>query len=73
MNYVLLIKTALAAIKTVESLMPDSSGKDKFDAMVAIVEEVLGDVSTLLPGLQKLATTAVTALRAAGVFKPKAA
>lgn len=73
MNYLILIKTMLAAIKTVESLMPDSKGKEKFDAAIAIVSEVVGAVDAQLPALETLATTVVNGLRAVGAFKAKAA
>ena len=72
MNYVLLIKTLIEAIKTVENLMPASPGKDKFDVALAMVEGVMGDMSELAPKLLAVATTVVTGLRAAGVFAPKA-
>jgi len=72
MNYLILIRTLIVAIKTVESLMPDSPGKEKFDAAIAIVEGVVGSVTDKLPVLQSLATDVVNALRLAGVFKAKA-
>ena len=68
MNYLILIKTLIQAIKAVESLMPTSTGKDKFDACIAIVEEVVGDVSPLLASLEIIATNVVTMLRKAGIF-----
>lgn len=73
MNYILLIKTFIAAVKTVEALMPDSKGKEKFDAAIAIVEEVVGSVQTALPALVLLATNVVSGLRESGAFKKKAA
>lgn len=73
MNYLLLIQTLISSIKTVEQLMPDSTGKEKFDAAIAIVEGVIGTVTPLIPALLALATTVVNGLRAAGVFKVKAA
>ena len=68
MNYRLLITTLIAAIKTVEALMPASSGKEKFDAAIVMVEGVVGELDGLLPALQAVATTVVNGLRAAGVF-----
>ena len=68
MNYRLSITTLIAAIKTVEALMPASSGKEKFDAAIAMVEGVLGELDGMLPALQAVATTVVSGLRAAGVF-----
>ncbi len=71
MNYALLITTAINAVKTVEQLMPDSTGKEKADAAIALVEGILGEVQAILPGLLSLFTTVVNGLRAAGVFKVK--
>ena len=69
MNYILVIKTLTASIKAVESLMPESSGKDKFDAAIAMVEAVTGSVQGALTALHAVATIIVTGLRATGVFK----
>ncbi len=73
MNYILLIKTLIAAIKDVETLMPASAGKDKFDTAIAIVESIVGDVSPMLDTLKQIATNVVNALRIAGLFKTTAA
>ena len=72
-NYIQLVRTAIAAIKTVEALMPDSSGKEKADAALAMIEGVLGDVTAQVPALLAMFTSVVTLLRSIGVFKAKAA
>jgi hypothetical protein len=68
MNYLLLITTLISAIKDIEALMPASAGKDKFDAAIALVQGVVGDVGPTLPALASIATNVVNALRKAGVF-----
>jgi len=73
MNYLLLVKTAIAAIKTVEALMPESTGKDKADAALAMVEGVLGDITAQTPALLTMFTSVVNLLRSVGLFKAKAA
>ena len=73
MNYIQLIRTALAAIKSVEALMPDSTGKEKADAALAMIEEIIGDISAHVPALLALFTQVVSLLRTLGVFKAKAA
>jgi len=73
MNYILLVKTFISAIKSVETLMPDSPGKEKFDAAIALVEGVIGDVAPMLPALESIATMVVNGLRSSGVFKAKQA
>lgn len=72
MNYIIAIKTLIEAIKQVEALMPDSQGKEKFDAAVTIVEAVVGSVEPMLPALMGIATIVVNGLRASGQFKAKA-
>ena len=71
MNYILIVQTLVASIKAVEQLMPDSPGKDKFDAAIALVESVAGSVQSVLPALQAIATLVVNALRVTGVFAKK--
>ena len=73
MNYFLMIRTFLSAVKTVEALMPASPGKEKFDAALAIVEGVIGNVESYAPALKMLATLAVTTYRATGSFAAKPA
>jgi len=68
LNYFLLIRTFIAAIKTVETMMPASKGKDKFTAALAIVDGIVGNVESYVPALQVLATLAVTTFRATGTF-----
>jgi hypothetical protein len=69
MNYLLLIQTMISSIHAVEQLMPESTGKQKFDAAVTLVEAVVGDVQPMIPALMTVATTVVNGLRSAGVFK----
>lgn len=71
MNYLLLIKTAAEAAKTIEALMPESKGKEKREASIAMVEAVVGSVEGMLPALVLLFTTLVNGFRDAGVFKKK--
>jgi uncharacterized protein YybS (DUF2232 family) len=71
MNYLLLIQTMISSIHAVEQLMPESTGKQKFDAAVTMVEAVVGDVQPMIPALMTVATTIVNGLRATGVFKAK--
>ena len=66
MNYLLMIKTFLAAVKTIEALMPASPGKEKFDVVMAITEDVVGSVASFAPALTMLATNAVNTYRAVG-------
>jgi hypothetical protein len=72
-NYILLIQTFIQAMKDVEALMPESKGKEKFEAAIEMVENIFGKVTGMIPALLGVATTVVNALRAIGVFKKKAA
>ena len=69
MQYILMIKTFISAIKTIEELMPASPGKEKFDIAMRLVEEVVGNVDSYAPTLLKIATMLVGAYRDAGTFK----
>ena len=71
MNYLLLIQTLIAAVKSVEKLMPESAGKDKFDAAIVLVEAIIGDVQPLVPVLMDAATLLVKGFRATGAFEKK--
>lgn len=68
-NYVLLISTLLQLIKQIETLMPDSPGVDKLNAVLAAVEGLFGQVQGLAP----IVNTFVATLNASGVFGKKAA
>ncbi len=73
MNYLLIIQTLIASIHAVEQLMPESTGKAKFDAAVTMVEAVVGDVQPMIPALTGVATLVVNGLRSIGKFKAPAA
>ena len=68
-DFKLLVGTAMNLIKNVEELMPDSAGADKFNAVIAGLNTLVGDVSAFVPQLEVFATTAVNALRSVGSFK----
>lgn len=73
MNYLVLIRTAIAAVKAVEELMPDSAGKDKAAAAIELISGVLGDVTAQVPALMSMFTVIVNLLRSIGLFKVRAA
>ena len=68
MDYITLIRTTVAAIKSVEQLMPTSTGKQKFDTAIALIEEVMGDISPLIPALTGIVTLLVNTFRKTGVL-----
>lgn len=45
MNIFVLIPTIIQIVKLIESLMPESKGKEKFDAAMGAAEQVLGAVT----------------------------
>jgi len=71
MNYVLLIQTIINAVKSIEELMPESKGKEKLDAAVALVEGVFGSLAGNYAAISKVIATVVSALNAIGIFKKK--
>jgi hypothetical protein len=73
MNFILLISTIISAVKSIELLMPASTGKEKLDAVITTVEGIMGTVSPILPAVQALVATIVTGFNALGIFTKKAA
>lgn len=71
MNYIQLIQVAVSAVKAIEQLMPDSPGKEKAEAALTMITEILGDISEQVPALLALFTYVVNILRQIGVFKVK--
>jgi hypothetical protein len=66
MNYLTLIPAIFQIVKMIEELMPESKGKEKFDAAVATVASTYG---TIAPAVPTLINNAVTLLNLAGTFK----
>jgi len=71
MNYIALIQAIISAIKTIEQLMPDSPGKEKADAVIALITEIFGDVTPQLPAITATITNVVTTFKAIGLFQSK--
>lgn len=71
MDYVRLVPTIINSVKAIEALMPQSSGKDKLDAAIKMIEEVYGVVSENLPQIIAFITTLVSLFNSIGIFKKK--
>lgn len=75
MNYILLLKTLIEAIKAIEALMGKEPGATKLDAAIAITESVVGTVTPILPAVHAVAAIVVSGLNASNIFtkdvKPK--
>ncbi len=71
LNIFKLIPIIIALVKSVEELMPESTGKDKLEAVITAVEGIAGTVGAQLPAIQQLITVIVSGLNAIGVFKKK--
>ena len=71
MDYKLVLTTLIQAIQAVEILMPESTGKEKFDAAMVMVTAIIGNVEAITPALVAIATLLVNGFRAAGIFKKK--
>ena len=69
MNMILLMSTLISTIKTIETLMPNSPGKDKREAVVALIEGIFGSVSSGMPQIIDLIKHIVDAFNALGIFK----
>ena len=73
MSYLVLLSTLISSIKQVELLMPASTGKDKFDATIIIVEGVVGEVQSILPAIAPIVENLVAAFNKTGLFVKKPA
>jgi len=72
MNYLVLIPTIIELIKSIEILLPQSSGKDKLAAVIAAVANIAGEASDIAPKLTPLISAIVAGLNILGIFKKKA-
>lgn len=72
MQYIILIQTIIAAVKAIETLLPNSTGKEKLQAVLATVDGIMGDLTTSLPAIEAFITVVVAGLNASGAFKKKA-
>ena len=70
-NVLVLIPTIIDLIKAVEVLLPQSSGKDKLDAVLAALGNIAGEVTNLAPVVTPLIAAIVKGLNALGVFTKK--
>ena len=70
-NIVTLIKSVYSAVKAIEAAFPASSGKEKFDAAIAMIEGAAGQAVSAWPGVEQIITAAVGLLNLLNVFKHK--
>lgn len=68
-NIMALFKAVVDCVKLVESLLPASAGKDKLDAVLAMVEQLFGPLTELIPKIASMVTVIVATFNAIGVFK----
>lgn len=73
MNYLILLSTLISAVQSVETLMPTSTGVDKFKVVVTMVEAIVGSVQAELPAIESIVKTLVDGFNAIGKFTKKAA
>lgn len=66
---VTLITAVIDAVKLIENMMPDSAGKDKLDAVLALVEKLFGPVTDLLPKVAGIVSLTVSTFNTLGIFK----
>ena len=72
MNYLQLIPMLIEIIKAIELAMPQSPGKDKFEAVILAVEGVVGSVQTALPQITPVINALVKSFAIVGLFTKKA-
>lgn len=69
MQYILIIQSLLALIKAIEQFMPDSTGKEKLEAVLTALNGLYGEVPNVVP----IINTFVATLHASGIFAKKPA
>ena len=72
MNYLQLIPQVIALVQSLEIMLPDTPGKQKFEMLIKSIEDITQskvDDSSLL---EKFVTTIVNIAKIFGVFKSKA-
>lgn len=72
MQYIILIQTIIAAVKAIETLMPESTGREKLQAAIATTEGIMGSLATSLPAIEAFVAVVVAGLNASGAFRKKA-
>jgi len=73
MNVITLLQAVFEIVKLIEAALPDSDGKSKFDAAIALIEQQAGDfVKDKLPLVTTFINGAVKLLNIIGTFKKKA-
>ena len=71
-NILTLIPVIFNVVKMIEQLMPASAGKEKFDAAIATLTQIYGDISGNMPAITSVVNGAVSLLNLAGIFTKKA-
>lgn len=77
MNYPVLLSTLISSIKQIEILMPAATGKEKFEAVLILVEGVVSEVGEIrvaatLPAITSIINSLVEELHKVGLFIKKA-
>ncbi len=72
-NIITLIPTIIATVKAVEAMLPNGSGKEKLDAVIATVEGIYGALGEAMPAVANFIAIVVSGLNALGIFKKKSA
>lgn len=73
MNFLTLIPVIFEIVRLIEKLLPESKGKEKFDAAFNVVEQVYGVVTDNKDAITKTINTTVALLNATGEFTKKSA
>ena len=73
MNLLNLLKAVFELVKLVEAALPDSPGREKFDAVMELINDKAGEAVAKIPVVATFISGAVSVLNAFGIFKKKSA
>lgn len=69
MNYLALIPVVFQVVRAIEQLMPNSQGKEKFEAALKMIEQLYNEITVATPVVTPIINTAVALLNLKGEFK----
>jgi hypothetical protein len=69
MNILTAIPVVFEVVRSIEQLLPEGKGKEKFDAAFAMFQQLYNDISVAVPVVTALINTAVALLNLKGEFK----
>lgn len=71
-NLTTLIPLIVNTIKAVETMLPNGTGKEKLDAVIATIEAIFGALGEAMPAITNFIGVVVGGFNMLGIFRKKA-